>query len=194
MIYLGMTALARNDIAATRAILEESNTIAESKKDRWAHAFGLDLLGLASLSQGQCEEALAYFRQSSALSKEIGDLLNGTQTLIHMGQAHGALGAYDDARQMFLEAYTNARQAKWTPILLNALLSYVEVPNELPAETKLAVALSVLAHSAATPNLRARSEAMRDTLISLLSAEQVERAVNAAREKSPEGWASEIIV
>jgi tetratricopeptide (TPR) repeat protein len=193
MLYLGMTAFALNDLATTRRILEESNAIAESKMDRWAHAFGLDLLGMTSLSQGECEEALSYFRRSSALSQEIGDPLNGTQTLIHMGQAYGALQSYEDARQLFLEAYINARQARWTPLILNALLSYAELPNGLPAETKLAVAYSVLAHSAVTPSLRARGERMRDGLTPLLSAEQVAGAVNAAREKSAEDWASEIL-
>jgi len=134
------------------------------------------------------------FQQSRTLSKEIGDQLNGTLTLIHMGQAYGAFQLYDEARRRFREVYINAREARWTPILLNALLSYAELPNELPADRKLAVAYSMLAHSAVTPNLRVRSEGLQERLAILLSAEQLKAAVNAAREKSPEDWVSEIFV
>jgi len=193
MLYLGMTTFALKDIPATRSILQESNAVAEANMDRWAHALGLDMLGMVSLSQGQNEEALAYFNQSLALSKEIGDQLNGTQTAIHMGQAHAALRSNEQAKRLFLEAYANAGQAKWTPIILNALVSFVEMQNGLSAETKLAVALSVLSHPAVTPNLRARCEHMRDGMTSSLTTRQIEAAENLAKDKGPEAWAQEIL-
>jgi predicted ATPase/transcriptional regulator with XRE-family HTH domain len=194
LLYMGMAALAMNDIPTARSILEESNTIAEANMDRWAHALGLDLLGMASLYQDQPEEALVCFKQSSALSKEIGDQLNGTQTLIHMGQAYAALQSYSEAKQLFLKAYAAARQAKWMPILLNALVSYAELPDTLPPETKMVVALSVIQHAAVTPNLRARSEQLRDEMIACLTAEQVEQAEKIAKVRSPEDWANEILI
>jgi predicted ATPase/transcriptional regulator with XRE-family HTH domain len=193
MLYLGMTALALNDIPTSRSILMESNEIAESNMDRWAHALGLDLLGMISLFQGQNEEALAYFTESVTLSKEIGDQLNGTQTLIHLGQAHAAVQSEEQAKRLYLEAYASARQANWSPVILNALISFVEIQNGLPPETKLAVALSVLSHPAITPHLRARSERMRGQLISLLSAEKVRMAERLAVQQSPEAWADEIL-
>ncbi len=193
MLYLGMTTFALKDIPATRSILQESNAVAEANMDRWAHALGLDMLGMVSLSQGQNEEALAYFNQSLALSKEIGDQLNGTQTAIHMGQAHAALRSNEQAKRLFLEAYANAGQAKWTPIILNALVSFVEMQNGLSAETKLAVALSVLSHPAVTPNLRARCEHMRDGMTSSLTTRQIEAAENLTKDKGPEAWAQEIL-
>jgi predicted ATPase/transcriptional regulator with XRE-family HTH domain len=193
MLYLGMTTFALKDIPATRSILRESNAVAEANMDRWAHALGLDLLGMVSLSQGKNEEALAFFNQSLALSKEIGDQLNATQTAIHMGQAYVALRSNEAAKRLFLEAYTNARQAKWTPITLNALVSFVEMQNGLSAETKLAVALSVLSHPAVTPNLRARCEHMRDEMKSSLTTQKIEVAEDLAKEKKPEAWAQEIL-
>jgi hypothetical protein len=48
---------------SAKSILTESNQIAEANMDRWAHAFGLDLLGIASMSQGQNEEAILHFRK-----------------------------------------------------------------------------------------------------------------------------------
>ena len=145
------------------------------------------------LSQGQNEEALAYFKQSLALSKEIGDQLNGSQTTIHLGQAYSALRSNEEAKRLFLEAYANAQQAKWTVIILNVLVSFTEMPNGLSDETKLGVALSILSHPALTPHLRARSEQMRSELTSSLAVEQIEAAENLAKEKKPEDWAQEIL-
>jgi tetratricopeptide (TPR) repeat protein len=192
MLYMGMTALALQDISATRSILEESNQIAEANMDRWAHAFGLDMLGMVSMSQGHYEEALDYFRKSIVLSREIGDQLNGTQTIIHLGQAYAALQCNDDAKRLFLEAYANAQQAKWTPVILNVLASFIEMRNGLPTETKLAVALSVLSHSAITPNVRARCERLCAEMNLSLTAQQIETMENLAKGKRAEDWAHEI--
>jgi tetratricopeptide (TPR) repeat protein len=194
MLYLGMTAFGLNDIATARAILQESNSIAESKMDRWAHAFGLDLLGMTSLSQGRCEEALTYFQQSRALSKEIGDQLNSTRTTIHLGMAYAALHSNTEAKSLFLEAYASACQAKWTPLILKVLIAFAEMQGELSAETKLAVALSVLAHPAVTPEIRSGCETMRGEVLSTLTAAQIETAQTLAKEKKPEDWASELLV
>jgi len=193
MLYLGMTALALNDTATTRSVIQESNTIAEAKMDRWAHAFGLDLLGMVCLAEGQEQEALHYFQHSLEHYRQIGDTLNSTQTLIHLGQAHVALKCPADARPLYLEAYANARQAGWTLIILVALVSFAEMEKDLSPEMKLAIALSVLAHPSVTPNLRARSERIRDELQSQLPPEQIKAAEELAKERTAEAWAEEII-
>ncbi len=193
MLYLGMAALALNDIPDARSILQESNDIAEANMDRWALAFGLDMLGIAAQSQGQYEEAQDYFNQSLVLYKEIGDQFNSTQIIIRLGQTYAALQSNEEAKHLFLEAYANAQTAKWTPIILNALISFVEIQNELPTETRLAVALSVLAHSAITPNMRARSECLRDELMTRITAQEIEKVKRFANEKSAEIWAQEIM-
>ncbi len=193
MLYMGMTALALQDLTVTRSILLESNQIAEANMDRWAYAFGLDMLGMVALAQGQNEEALEYFQHSIALSKEIGDQLNGTQTMIHMGQAYAALRHENEAKRVFLEAYANAQSSKWTPILLNAFLSYVETQPTLPVETKLAAALSILSHSSITSNLRARSECLRNEITSMLKSQELENAEKLAGDKSAEVLAQEIM-
>jgi tetratricopeptide (TPR) repeat protein len=193
MLYLGMTTLALGDIPATRSIVQEINQIAEANMDRWAHAFGLDMLGMVSLSQDQNEAALAYFSQSLALSNEIGDQMFGTQTIVHMGQAHAALQYNEEAKRLFREAYATAQQAKWTPIILNALVSFTELQNRISNETKLGVATSVLLHPAITPHLRARCEIIRGELSSSLTAGQIKVAESQAKEKSLEAWAQEIL-
>jgi predicted ATPase/Flp pilus assembly protein TadD len=193
MVYMGMAAIGLQDFAGAKSILCESNQIAESNKDRWAHASGLDLLGIASMSQGQHEEALVYFQKSAALYHEIGDQMNGTQTTIHMGQACAAMRSDDEAKRLFLEAYSNAQSYKWAPLMINALISLVEISNGLPPETKFAVASSSLAHPAITPYLRGRSETMRDHAQTNLSEEEIKMAEGLAREKSPELWAQELM-
>lgn len=193
MTYMGMTALGMQDYDAAKSILTESNQIAEANMDRWAHAFGLDLLGIASMLQGFDENAITHFEQSVVLYNEIGDQMNSTQVAIHMGQAYAAMRQDDEAKRLYLEAYSKAQTYKWPPVLLNALVSYTEMPNDLPYETKLGVALSVLAHPALTPYLRGRSEAMCDEAKSNLSSDMIKAAEDLAKEKMPEVWAEELL-
>jgi tetratricopeptide (TPR) repeat protein len=193
MLYLAMTTFALDNIEQTRSVLEESNDLAEANMDRWARAFGLDMLGMICLSQGQNEEALIRFKQSVALSKEIGDQLNGAQTTIHIGQTYAALNSNEEAKSLFLEVYDDAKQAKWSLIILNTLISFTEIQDDLLPETKLAVALSALSHPAITPYLRKRCERLRDGLTSLLTPKQIKSATILAMEKNPEDWAQEVL-
>jgi len=181
------------DIPTTRSVLQESNEIAEANMDRWAQAFGLDMLGMVSLAQGQNEEALKCFKESIVLSKEIGDQLNSSQTTIHLGQAYATLRRDDEAKRLFLEAYATAHEAKWTLIIMNALISFTEINNGLSAETKLGVAFSILSHPSVTPYLRLRGEKIRDKTTSSLTAGQVEAAEKLAKVKKLEVWAREIL-
>ncbi len=193
MLYLGMTTLALKQIEETRSILRESNEIAEANMDRWAKAFGSDMLGLVELSQGRNGEALELFSQSRTLYKKIGDQLNAMQPTIHLGQTYAALRSHEEARRLFLEAYAAARENKWTLIILSALVSFIEMENRLPLEIKLAVALSVISHTAVTPQLCTRSEKLRDEIVPCLTLEKVEAAERLAGQKSIEEWAQEIL-
>jgi predicted ATPase/transcriptional regulator with XRE-family HTH domain len=193
MTYMGMTALAMKNYDAARSILTESNQIAEANLDRWAYALGLDLLGIASMSQSLNEEAITHFQQSVALYNEIGDQMHSAQATIHMGQACAAMRLGDEAKQLYLEAYSKAQSNKWSPVLLNALISFVEISNELPPETKLALGLSVLDHPAVSPYLRERSQLMRDNARAGLREEMIKAAEDLARAKSPELWAQELL-
>jgi len=193
MIYMGMTDIALQNHSDAVATLQESNRLAESNRDRWAHAFGLDLLGLAFTSQGHNEEALDHFKQSIILYNEIGDLLNGALTKIHLGEACTTLKMTDEARMLYLEVYQQAKENKWTQLVLKTLISYTELPNDLTQETILALALSVLQHTAITPYLRRQSETIRDTIKTSLNEDMVKAAEKLAKEKSPELWAEELL-
>jgi predicted ATPase/transcriptional regulator with XRE-family HTH domain len=193
MTYMGMTALAMKNYDAAKSILTESNQIAEANMDRWAYAFGLDLLGIALMSQSLNEEAIAHFQQSVALYNEIGDQMNSVQATIHIGQAYAAMHLSDEAKQLYLEAYSKAQSNKWSPVLLNALISFAEISNELLPETKLALGLSVLSHAAVTPYLRERSQLMCHNSRAGMSEEMIKAAEGLARAKSPELWAQELL-
>ncbi len=193
MIYLGMTTLALMDIPAAKTILQESNQLAEQNLDRWAQAFGLDLIGIACLSEGNAKEAVFHFQQSLELSKEIGDQLNATRTAVNLGQAHAALQNNEIAEQLFLESYQTAHLSKWTVIILNCLLSFIEIQNDMPPITRLSIVTSILLHPGISPNQRNRAEKLHDTLKATLSEKAVQEADALAMEKSPEVWAQEIL-
>ena len=193
MLYLGMTTFALDDIPATRATLLESNEIAEAKMDRWAHAFGLDLLGTLALSEGKQEEALAYFDQSLALSKGIEDQLSAAQTAVHLGQAYAAVREDEQAKRLLKEAYISAREGKWAFVLLDALLSFTEIQNGLSDDTKLAIVLSILSDTAVTPQLRVRGERLQNEMTASLTTQQIQTAKRLATEKKPGAWAQEIL-
>jgi predicted ATPase/transcriptional regulator with XRE-family HTH domain len=193
MLYLSSAALARGKTEIAESFLEESNAIAIGKMDRWAHAFGLDLLGQASRSKGQNEEALDLFRKSLALSQEIGDQWAGTQTLIHVAEAESALGFKENSKRLFLEAYANAHQSKWIPTVLEVLVSFILSDTERPKDLKLAAILAVLAHPAASPNIRLRAEKLRAELESQLTPEQIEDIKRLSLNKPVEAFAEEIL-
>ena len=193
LLYLGMATFALNRIEETRSILKESTAIAKANMDRWAQAFGLDLLGMVELSQGQNEAALTHFSQSITLYQEIGDQLNAMQPTVHLGQTYAALQSNREAKRLFLDAYAAARENKWTLIILSALVSFIEMEDGLPPETKLAVALSASAHPSVTPHLRARSEKLRETISAHLTAEQISAAEQAAGQKTTEEWAQAVL-
>jgi tetratricopeptide (TPR) repeat protein len=192
MLYLSSAALALGHHEEVEAILQESNLISQQKMDRWAHAFGLDLLGHLAITRGQTQSARDYFSQSLALSQEIGDQWTATQTMIHLGEAQLALEDRPGAQQLFRQAYDNARQAHWQPIILEVMIASLPPDGEMPAESKLAILLAVLGHTGVTQATRQRAEHLRDALAATLDPQQFEAAQNMARQKPTEQWGNEL--
>lgn len=193
MIYLGLAIIGLQDYARAESILKEGNQIAEANSDRWGHAFGLDLLGLAYLSQDQSKEALHYFQQSAVLYNQINDQLNGALANVHTGEAYAALQLRDKAKQIFLDVYEKAKTNNWTQIILKILISHVEMSKDLIGETKLMVALSILEHPAITPYLRKQCEAVIHDAKTSISDEKINVIETLAKDKSPELWAQELL-
>jgi len=193
MIYMGMTNIGLQRYEEARSILMESNQLARDNMDRWAHAFGLDLLGMSLMPQGQVQEALGYFEQGIKLYEEIGDQLNGALINIHLGEAYTALQLKDEAKRIYLDVYKHAKSNNWIQILLKTLISFVDLQEDMPHETRLMVALSVLGHPAITPHLRGQSETMRDAAIANLNADRINVAKELSQEKTPEYLADELL-
>ena len=187
MLYLGSAALQMGEVDTAETILQESNAIALEKMDRWAQAFGLDLLGQAAVAKGENETALDRFQHSLALSAEIGDQWGSTQTSIHLAEAQASLGAILPARRLLLEAYQNAWKAKWTPTILELLVAYLSLDGEITLQKKLAALHSVQAHSALTPRIRRRAAQLCEALAS------TPREEDPPPEKSAEAWAEEFL-
>lgn len=192
MLYLGTTAFIQKNFSFITSILLECNEIAAGNMDHWAHAFGLDMLGVVALAQGKNEEALDYFNQSILHSNEIGDQLSSTQSKVHIAQAHAALGYNEEAIHLYHKAYIVARQAKWPLTILSILVSFAEM-NRIPPEKKLALVLSIISHPAVSPHLRARSEKMRDELLPAFTSEQIKTLKKLAKDKDLEVWAQEFL-
>jgi predicted ATPase/transcriptional regulator with XRE-family HTH domain len=188
MLYLSSAALALGKIEAAKTVLLESNAIAEKKMDHWAHAFGLDLMGKVSMLEGEFETARNQFQHSLALSEEIGDKLAGTQTRIHLGEALASLGEDEAAKRLFHQAYRSAQQAKWAPTILEALVAFVALDEEIPPETRLEVTLFVLSHPAVSPTLQQKSEQLRLRLSSSLTGQQLAAAQQQVTGSVTEWW------
>jgi predicted ATPase/transcriptional regulator with XRE-family HTH domain len=188
MLYLSSAALALGKIDAAKTTLTESNSIAKKKMDRWAHAFGLDLLGKVAMLEREFEKARDMFEHSLVLSDEIGDKWAGIQVRIHLGEALALLGQDEAAKRLFYEAYRIAQQAKWVPTILEALVALVSIEQNMPPETRLAITLSVLSHSAASPTLHQQAERLREQISSSLTEKQLTEALAQVPGVETEWW------
>jgi tetratricopeptide (TPR) repeat protein len=192
-LHMGLVTLALNGLEETETIMQESNEIAASNNDRWSYAFGLDILGLVALTRGQYEEALIYFEEGKSHVSEIGDRFVLLYFTVHKAQAYIGLGSNKKAKQLLQEAYKEAVRSNWILIILNALVSYLEIKNELPARQKLAVSLAVLEHPGINPEIYDRAVCIRDKSLSRLKAQQAGLAEQWAKEKNAEEWAKELL-
>jgi tetratricopeptide (TPR) repeat protein len=185
MLYLVTTLFAMGDLDSVETILEESYAISKDKHDRWAQSVELDLLGQVFMLKGQIQNGRELFQQSLALSHEIGDQWGSTQTLIHLGEAQAALHRMNDAKQMFREAYLKAQQGKWAPTALEALIALASIDHQMPVETRLGIALSVLSHSNTSPPTHQRATQLQEQLLTALNPQQVEMSHAHAAEINP---------
>jgi len=188
-VHMALVTLALNKITETETIMQESNQIAAHNNDRWSYAFGLDILGLVSLTKGKYEEALAYFEDGKKHASEIGDRFVLLYFAVHKAQAYTGLGSIEEAKHFLSEAYREAVQSNWTLIILNVLVSFIEIKGELPPDQILAAALSILAHPGINPEIHDRCVRLRDESLAVLGAQQAAEAEQLAKDRSAEEWA-----
>ena len=192
-LHMGLVTLALNELAETESIIQESNQIAASNNDRWSYAFGLDILGMVALARGQYEEALVFFEQGETHTSEIGDRFVLLYFAVHKAQAYIGLESNESAKQLLREAYQEAVLSNWILIILNALVSFLEIENELPAGQKLAVSQAVLEHPGINPEIYDRAACIRDKSLSGLIDRQAGLVEQWVKEKNAEEWAKELL-
>lgn len=186
MLYLSSAALLLGEIEAAETILHESHAIAEEKMDRWAQAFGLDLLGQAALARGDYAQAQDRFQRSMALYDEIGAPWGTAQVSIHLAEAQAGLGSGPQARDLLRQVFQNAWQAQWVPTILEALVAFLSLDDEIVPQTKLAALQAVQVHPAITPQIRQRVTGLSERWSDVLAGTPLQT------EKSAETWATEI--
>jgi predicted ATPase/transcriptional regulator with XRE-family HTH domain len=189
MLHLSLVTISLDEISKTVSILQESNQIAAANHDWWSYAFGHDMLGVVSLAQGKYEEALDHLEQAKTRMRTIGDRYSLLYILVHLGQTYTALGSDETAMQLFQEAYSEAYQANWVPIILDILISLIEMSKELAVEDKLAIALSVLEHPGITPLIRSRATRLGENYQSSLTQQQILTAQKKGQITHAEAWA-----
>jgi len=189
MLHLSLVTISLNEISKTISILQESNQIAEANQDWWSYAFGHDMLGVVSFSQGKYEEALDHLDRAKIRMRTIGDRYSLLHIMVHMGQTYTALALNEKAMQLFQEAYSEAYHAEWAPIILDILISLIEMSKDLTVEDKFAIALSVLEHPGITPLIRSRTSTLVENFQSSLTQQQILAAQKQARITNAEAWA-----
>jgi predicted ATPase/transcriptional regulator with XRE-family HTH domain len=192
MLYLSAAALDLGKYEVVESTVQESNAIAHKKMDRWALAFGLDLLGQAAVARGQWQTAREYFSQSLPHSLEIDDQWAATLCTIHLAEVHLALGEQEEGYCLLRQAYAASRHANWLPVILEALIALVYTGDELALTGKLAILQAVLVQSTIYQSTRQRAARLRAELAAQLQPEQVEAVSSQVDPKSVEQWAEEL--
>ena len=187
MLYLSSTALLLGQLETAETLLLESNTIAAEKMDRWAQAFGLDLLGQVALAKGDTLKAQEQFQRSLALYDEIGAPWGTAQVSVHLAEAQAGLGSGSQALDLLRRVFENAWQAQWLPTILEALVAFLSLDEAIAPHTKSAALQAVQAHPACTPQIRQQVTALSASLPDAPAGAQ------PRAEKSAETWAQEIL-
>jgi tetratricopeptide (TPR) repeat protein len=194
MLYLGAAASVLRMMETAESILQEGHDIAKAKMDHWAQAFSLDLLGQVWMFRAQPAEGYLRFKESQALFQEIGDQWGSTHALIHLADSIAEKGNHEEARQLFRSAYFTAREAKWIPVMIEALVYYARIDHEIPATKRLAIGLDVLTNASIPPHIQQQAERLRDEALAQLTPQQIARVRASRGQKSPETWAEEVFL
>jgi tetratricopeptide (TPR) repeat protein len=169
------TQLGRYAEAAQRA--QESLEISQGLNDRWGTGRALRRLGLISLELGEAGQAELLLRQSVSHFREVGDRPLMAVTLIELGSASRTLGAYQEARQQFLEAFRTGLETETLGYALRALMELAALQMlEGAAEAGLELLVHVLQHPASTPETKTRAQQLWTELEAQLTPQQIEAA------------------
>jgi predicted ATPase len=112
---------------------EESLQIASMVHDVWGMGIILRQLGLSHLELGEPGRAMDLMRKSVAQFREVGDTMLMVMSLIDMGTAMRASGAYAESNAHFLDALKTAADTKSWAVVLNVLIEIAVTEMEAGA-------------------------------------------------------------
>jgi predicted ATPase/DNA-binding XRE family transcriptional regulator len=130
LISLSAAANRLGQYAEARQWAQESLQITKTINDRWGMALIHRRLGLISLESGESRRAATLLRQSVSQFREIGDRTLMATTLVDLGVATRASGAYSESKQYFLEALHTAVETESWVVVLNALTEIAAIEME----------------------------------------------------------------
>ena len=119
--------------AEAKRYAEESLQIARTVNDIWGIGIILRQLGLSHMELGETGRAEALFRRSVSQFGEVGDRTFMAMSLIDLGVATRASGAYAESKACFLKALKTAEETKNWVVVLNALTEIATTEMEAGA-------------------------------------------------------------
>lgn len=161
-VSLTVISLAANRLgryAEAKRCAEESLQIATAVNDVWGIGIILRQLGLIHLQLGETGRAMALMRRSVSQFREVGDSMLMGMSLIDMGAATRAAGAYGESKMYFLEALQTAVETKNWDVVLNVLTEIAATEREAgAAERALELVIQCQQYLSANQELRNQDE------------------------------------
>lgn len=168
-VSLTVLSLAANRLgryAEAKQCAEESLQIARSVNDIWGIGIILRQLGLIHLQLGETGRAMALIRRSVSQFREVGDSMLMVMSLIDMGTATRASGAYNESKMYFLEALETAAETKNWDAVLNALIEIAATEMEAGAGER-ALELVIQCQQPLSTNQEVKNQAESESQLKL---------------------------
>jgi tetratricopeptide (TPR) repeat protein len=199
--------------AEAKRLAEESLQIARTVNDVWGIGIILRQLGLIHLELGETGRAKALIRRSVSQFREVGDRMFMAMSLVDLGVATRASGAYSESKPYFLEALQTAAETKTWVVALNALTEIAAIEMEEGAgERALELVIQCQQHTSTNREARdpaesevqrtlgrwgqqrrPRLERLRAELESQLTPQQVAAVEETARARSLKSVVQELV-
>ncbi len=120
--------IADNDVTASRALVEESVTLAREVGDTWNLGFALYLHGAShSLARSATARLFSLLEQSASLFRHLGDKRQLTLVLSQLGKMLAAQNDMSQAETFCRESLVLARELGYKPLLVRSLFELAKV-------------------------------------------------------------------
>ena len=145
--------------------MTETLALSRASDDAWGTGTTLNHLGVLAQLEKDHEEAAAHFQEAAGFFRRIGDPYGLAQSSTYLGRSLTCLGADEEARKAYIEAFASAREADSLPFMLDALVGLAQLsPPEVDAELIWRVIDLVKEQPAAMFETREAVDALRPLL------------------------------